>query len=78
METILRLTGYVGSGLIALGVVACVAPLMTGMAVAVVIGLVLLAAGILVTLFGLRAREAGKGNLPLVAGGRYVTSRPGR
>jgi uncharacterized membrane protein HdeD (DUF308 family) len=60
---------YVGLGLVILGIVACVAPLMSGLAIAVVVGLVLLAAGALVGLFGLRAREADKGNLALVIGG---------
>jgi len=60
---------YVGLGLVILGIVACVAPLMSGLAIAVIVGLVLLAAGALVGLFGLRARESGKGNLPLIIGG---------
>ena len=60
---------YVGLGLMILGVVACVAPLMSGLAIAVVVGLVLLAAGALVGLFGVRARESGKGNLALIIGG---------
>jgi uncharacterized membrane protein HdeD (DUF308 family) len=60
---------YVGLGLVILGLVACVAPLMSGLAIAVVVGLVLLAAGALAVLFGVRARESGKGNLPLVIGG---------
>ena len=60
---------YIGLGLVILGIVACVAPLMSGLAIAVVVGLVLLAAGALVGLFGLHARESGKGNLALVIGG---------
>ena len=60
---------YVGLGLMILGVVACVAPLMSGLAIAVVVGLVLLVAGALVGLFGVRARESGKGNLALIIGG---------
>jgi len=60
---------YIGRGLVILGIVACVAPLMSGLAIAVVVGLVLLAAGVLVGLFGLHARESGKGNLALVIGG---------
>ena len=59
---------HVGTGLIVLGAVVAIAPLTSGLAVAVVIGLVLLAAGALIGLFGLRAREAGKGNLGLVVG----------
>lgn len=60
---------YVGIGLMVLGVVACVAPLTSGLAIAVIVGLVLLAAAALVALFGVRAREAGKGNLFLIIGG---------
>ena len=59
---------HVGTGLIVLGAVVAIAPLTSGLAVAVVIGLVLLAAGALIGLFGLRAREAGKGNLGLLVG----------
>lgn len=66
MDGVIR---YVGIGLIALGIVACVAPLMSGLAIAVVVGLVLLAAGALIALFGLRARESGKGDLALISGG---------
>ena len=69
LGTVDRGVRYVGLGLIILGVVACVAPLMSGLAIAVVVGLVLLAAGALVVLFGVRARESGKGNLPLIIGG---------
>jgi len=59
---------HVGWALVILGLVAAVAPLATGIAIAVVIGLVLLAAGALIGLFGLRARSAGKGNTGLVIG----------
>jgi uncharacterized membrane protein HdeD (DUF308 family) len=69
LGTIDQATRYVGLGLVILGLVACVAPLMSGLAIAVVVGLVLLAAGALAVLFGVRARESGKGNLPLVIGG---------
>jgi uncharacterized membrane protein HdeD (DUF308 family) len=58
---------YVGIGLMVLGVVACVAPLTSGLAIAVIVGLVLLAAAALVALFGVRAREAG--DLFLIIGG---------
>jgi len=68
LETIDRVIRYVGLGLVILGIVTCVAPLMSGLAIAVVVGLVLLAAGALIVLFGLRARESGKGNLALVIG----------
>ena len=63
-----RSVRHVGTGLIVLGAVVAIAPLTSGLAVAVVIGLVLLAAGALIGLFGLRAREAGKGNLGLLVG----------
>ncbi len=69
LGTIDSMIRYVGLGLVILGIVACVAPLMSGLAIVVVVGLVLLAAGVLTVLFGLRALEAGKGNLPLVLGG---------
>jgi uncharacterized membrane protein HdeD (DUF308 family) len=69
LGTIDSVIRYAGLGLMILGIVACVAPLMSGLAMAVVLGLVLLAAGALGVLFGLRARESGKGNLPLVIGG---------
>lgn len=69
LGTIDSVIRYVGRGLVILGIVACVAPLISGLAIAVVVGLVLLAAGALVVLFGLRARESGKGNLPLIMGG---------
>lgn len=60
---------YVGISLMVLGVVAGVAPLTSGLALAVIVGLVLLAAAALVALVGVRAREAGKGNLFLVIAG---------
>jgi uncharacterized membrane protein HdeD (DUF308 family) len=59
---------YIGLGLILLGATACIAPLMSGLALAVILGLVLLSAGALVALFGRRAREAGKGNQALIIG----------
>ncbi len=62
-------TQLIGWLLVVLGVASAVAPQFTGAALAIVIGLVLLAAGALILLFGLRAREAGKGNLGLVIGG---------
>lgn len=59
---------YVGLGLVLLGIVACAAPLLSGLTIAVVVGLVLLAAGALLALFGMRARASGKGNFILVSG----------
>jgi len=62
-------TRSIGLGLVILGVIACVAPLASGIAVALLVGLVLLAAGGVLVLFGLSARDAGKGNLGLIIGG---------
>ena len=59
-------THRVGWGLVILGLVAALAPIATGAALVVVIGLVLLAAGALVGLWGVRAREAGKGSTGLI------------
>jgi uncharacterized membrane protein HdeD (DUF308 family) len=59
-------THYVGWALVVLGLVAALAPVATGATVVVVIGLVLLAAGVLIGWWGLRAREAGKGSTGLV------------
>jgi uncharacterized membrane protein HdeD (DUF308 family) len=61
-------TNLVGWALVVLGLVAAVAPLATGMAMAVTIGVVLVAGGALIGLFGMRARAAGNGNLGLVIG----------
>jgi len=66
IDEVIRFLGY---GLMALGIIACVAPLWSGLTVALLIGLVLLVAGTLINLFALRARESGKGNFALVAGG---------
>jgi uncharacterized membrane protein HdeD (DUF308 family) len=60
-----HLTGWT---LVVLGVVSAAAPLAIGAAIAITIGLVLLAAGALILLFGLRVRSAGRGNLGLVIG----------
>ena len=65
---------WVGFGLIALGVVAIVAPLLSGLAIAVVVGLVLLAAGALLGVFGVHARASGKGNVALIIGGLAALS----
>lgn len=64
-----KATRSIGVGLVVLGAIACVAPLASGIAVALLVGLVLLAAGGVLVLFGLSAREAGKGNVGLVIGG---------
>lgn len=68
LRTVMTGTKLVGWALVGLGLVSAVAPLATGSAIAVMIGLVLGAAGGLIGLFGMRARAAGKGNLGLVIG----------
>jgi uncharacterized membrane protein HdeD (DUF308 family) len=67
-QSLMRGTHLVGWALVVLGVVSALAPLALGTAIAVTIGLVLLAAGALIVFFGLRARAAGRGNLGLVIG----------
>jgi uncharacterized membrane protein HdeD (DUF308 family) len=59
-------TRHVGWALVLFGVVAALAPLATGTAVMIVIGLALLAGAALLGLFGMRAREVGIGWSPLV------------
>jgi uncharacterized membrane protein HdeD (DUF308 family) len=59
-------THRAGWGLVILGLVAALAPIATGATLVVVIGLVLLAAASLIGLWGLRAREAGRGTTGLV------------
>lgn len=68
LRTVMAGTNLMGWALVVFGLVAAVAPLATGMAIAVTIGLVLFAAGALIGLFGMRARAAGDGNLGLVIG----------
>jgi len=63
-----KATRSIGLALVVLGVIACVAPLASGVAVAWLVGLVLLVAGGVLVLFGMNAREAGKGNLGLLIG----------
>jgi uncharacterized membrane protein HdeD (DUF308 family) len=57
-----------GITLVALGAVTLVAPWMAGAALVMVVGLVLLAAGGILTLVGLQMREAGKGSAGVIAG----------
>jgi len=64
--TLTHATHYVGWALVALGVVAAVAPVATGAALVMVLGLILLVAAALIGAFGWRAREAGKGPTLLV------------
>jgi uncharacterized membrane protein HdeD (DUF308 family) len=66
LGSLIQGTHVVGWALVILGVVAALAPVMAGATVVVVIGLVLLAAAVLIGAWGLRAREAGKGNGGLV------------
>jgi uncharacterized membrane protein HdeD (DUF308 family) len=65
----LRFLGFLLAGL---GVVVILAPTVAGAAVAVVLGLVLLLAGIAVSAFGYQAYSLGKGPFGLVAGGFAV------
>jgi uncharacterized membrane protein HdeD (DUF308 family) len=55
-------------GLLILGAIVCIAPLMSGLALAFLVGLALVLAGGLIAFFGLSARDAGKGNFPLAIG----------
>jgi len=57
-----------GIGLLVLGVVAVGAPWVSGATLVVLVGLLLLAGGGILTLFGLNMRSAGKGNAGLIAG----------
>ena len=59
-------THRVGWALVVLGMLAALAPVATGAAMVVVIGLVLLADAALIGLWGWQTREAGKGNAGLV------------
>jgi uncharacterized membrane protein HdeD (DUF308 family) len=68
VQSLMRWTHRIGWALVVLGVAAAVAPLAVGTALAVTTGLILLAAGVLIILFGLSARSAGRGNLGLVIG----------
>ena len=62
-------TRYLGLGLIGLGVLAVLAPAMSGGAVVVVVGLLLLAAGAVLAVFGWRSWSAGQGAFGFAAGG---------
>ncbi len=62
-------TRYLGLGLIGLGVLTVLAPAVTGGAVVVVIGLLLLAGGVVLAVFGWHTWSAGKGAFGLVVGG---------
>jgi len=66
-----------------LGVLAMMAPLMTGVTVALLLGILLIAAGITRTIFAFKAKSWGKGILAFVLGlltllvGLYMIARPG-
>jgi uncharacterized membrane protein HdeD (DUF308 family) len=66
-----------------LGVLAMMAPFVTGVAVALSVGILLIAAGIMRTLFAFKCKSWGKGILVFVLGlltlvvGFYMVSRPG-
>ena len=66
-----------------LGVLAMMAPLMTGVTVALILGFLLIAAGIVRTIFAFKAQSWGKGILAFVLGlltllvGLYMVFRPG-
>jgi uncharacterized membrane protein HdeD (DUF308 family) len=62
-------TRHLGLGLIGLGVLTALAPAVSGGAVVVVVGLLLLAAGLALAAFGWRTWSADKGALGLVVGG---------
>ena len=62
-------TRYLGLGLIALGVLTMLAPAVSGGAVVVIVGLLLLAAGVVLAVFGWNTWSAGKGPFGFVVGG---------
>ena len=61
-------TRYLGFGLIGLGILTMLVPAVSGGAVVVVVGLLLLAAGVVLAVFGWRAWAADKGALWFVVG----------
>lgn len=72
-----------GIATVILGVLAMMAPLMTGIAVALMVGILLVAAGIARTIFAFKCKSWGKGILIFVLGlltllvGLYMIARPG-
>jgi uncharacterized membrane protein HdeD (DUF308 family) len=62
-------TSHLGWALVVLGALAAIAPVAMGATVVVVVGLVLLAAAVLIGSWGSRAREAGRGSTGLVVAG---------
>jgi uncharacterized membrane protein HdeD (DUF308 family) len=66
LDGLIRGTHHVGWALVAFGLLAAVAPMATGTAVMMIVGLALLAAAALLGWFGMRAREVGIGPTPLI------------
>ena len=72
-----------GTITIVLGVLAMMAPLMAGIAVALSVGFLLIAAGIMRTIFAFKCKSWGKGIMVFLLGlltllvGFYMVSRPG-
>ena len=69
LSTLEGFARYLGRALIALGVLAMLAPVASGALVMVLLGLVLFVAGVLLTLFGWQAWAGEKGPLGFVIGG---------
>ncbi len=70
----LRSAFVFGAVLICLGVFAVLAPLFTGVATAVLVGMLLVTGGIVETLFAFRAPSLGKGILTFLFGGLAVAA----
>ena len=72
-----------GVAMVILGVVAMMAPMITGIAVALMVGILLIAGGIARTIFAFKCKSWGKGVLVFVLGlltllvGLYMVARPG-
>ncbi len=64
----------IGALLAVLGVLAMMAPLMSGIAVTVLIGILMIAAGIMQTFFAFKAESFGKGVLVFLFGGLSVVA----
>ena len=64
----------IGALLAVLGVLAMMAPLMSGIAVTVMIGILMIAAGIMQTFFAFKAESFGKGVLVFLFGGLSVVA----
>jgi len=79
-STVLIILGIVT---VILGVLSMMAPLMAGIAVALSVGILLIAAGIMRTIFAFKCKSWGKGILVFLLGlltllvGFYMVSRPG-